>query len=309
MFKRAISNASLISSLAASQPAASQAVSQPIANAVSSQLVANAIANQQLANLVSNQATSGVFSNALANQLVSSNLGQAVSAGQFTTAVGSQFINPGLINNIGLIGPLTVPPVNPPGMPDTLTPTELQILLNALPVAQEGHVITSAHINALRTAILNLAAKIGGAALSPTQLVNFMPAFAPAEQSPTWSLKDGVAKAGPNANGGSASGWLPLQLPDGLAIQAMTVLGHKTGTITSFNVELFKVALDGTEAQAVITTALSRAADQFNVTTQASGTPPVIDNKSTGYFVTADVAYTGAESQARIFAIQVICSR
>ena len=51
-------------------------------------------------------------------------------------------------------------------MPDTLTPTELQILLNALPVAEEGHVITSAHINALRTAILNLAAKIGGTALS-----------------------------------------------------------------------------------------------------------------------------------------------
>ena len=194
-------------------------------------------------------------------------------------------------------------------MPDTLSPTELQILLNSLPVAQEGHVITSAHINSLRTAILALAAQIGGGAISPTQLLNFMPAFVPVQQSPTWTLNDGVASAGPKTGGGAASGWMPLQLPDGLTIQAMIVLGDKSGTISSFVVELFKRALDGSDPQSVITTSLVRAADQFNVTTQTSGNPPVVDNRSNGYFVTADVAFTGDTSQARIFAIQVICSR
>jgi hypothetical protein len=297
----------------------SNAVTTGMSNLISN-LVSNQAASQPAANVASNQATSNVLASALTNQFASANLSQAISSGLLNTTTGSQLLNPNLINiqqinpsllnNLGLLGPLiTLPQANPPGMPDTLSPTELQILLNALPVAQEGYVITSAHINALRTAILNLAAKIGGAALSPTQLLTFMPAFAPSDGNPAWSLKDGVAKAGPNESGGSASGWLPLQLPDGMSIQAMIVLGDKTGTITSFNIELFKLTLDGSDPQPVITTALSRAADQFNVTTQASGTPPVIDNRSIGYFVTADVAFTGNTSQARIFAIQVICSQ
>lgn len=222
--------------------------------------------------------------------------------------LGGLVFNPGLVVKPPVVLPPVTPPANPPGMPDTLTDTELQILLNSLPVAQAGNVITSAHLNALRTAILNLAAKIGGAALSPTQLLNFLPAFAPGSSGPAWSLSDGTALAVAKVGGGSASGWLPVQIPDGWAIQAMTVIGDKTGSISAFTVELFKRALDGSEPQAVMTTSLTRAADKFNVTTQASGTPPVVDNRSTGYFVTADVTYSGDTSQARVFAIQIICT-
>lgn len=222
--------------------------------------------------------------------------------------LGGLVFNPGLIVKPPVVVPPVTPPANPPGMPDTLTDTELQILLNSLPVAQAGNVITSAHLNALRTAILNLAAKIGGAALSPTQLLNFLPAFAPGSSGPAWTLTDGIALAAPKVGGGSASGWLPVQIPDGWAIQAMTVIGDKVGTLSAFTVELFKRVLDGSEPQAVMTTSLTRAPDKFTVTTQASGTPPVVDNRSTGYFVTADVTYTGDTSQARVFAIQIICT-
>ena len=259
-------------------------------------------ATQPIAQPVSSFASSNLVSNVNLAALNPSLISQ----------IGTQVIKPGLLIDpslINVIGKIPTLPVTPPGMPQTLSPTELQILLNSLPVAQEGTIITSAFFNSLRTAILALAAQIGGGAISPTQLINFLPAFTVTQQSPAWMLDDGIASAPAKAGGGSASGWLPLQLPDNLTIQAMTVLGDKSGTITSFVVELFKRSLDGSDAQGVITTSLAKAADQFNVTTQASGTPPVVDNRSTGYFVSADVTYTGDASQARIFAIQVICSR
>ena len=266
------------------------------------------VANTALLSSILSSATPSAAVSPAAAANVSATLNPNLASLVSNLNLGGLVFNPGLVVKPPVVIPPITPPANPPGMPDTLTDTELQILLNSLPVAQAGNIITSAHLNALRTAILNLAAKIGGAALSPTQLLNFLPAFAPGQSGPAWALNDGIALAAPKVGGGSASGWLPVQIPDGWAVQALTVIGDKAGTISAFTVELFKRALDGSEPQAVITTALTRAADKFTVTTQASGTPPVVDNRSTGYFVTADVAYTGDSSQARIFAIQIICT-
>src|SRR5262245_38116019 len=92
--------------------------------------------------------------------------------------------------------------------------TDLQSLVNAIPIAEDGRVITSLYHNSLRAALLAIADKLGADPASGTVTLTFAPSFFPSggNESP-WSLSEGVATKPPGAS--STRGWFPLQLPEG----------------------------------------------------------------------------------------------
>ncbi len=82
--------------------------------------------------------------------------------------------------------PAPVPPANAPA-------TRLQVLLAAIPRAEDGHIITAEYHNALRSALLAIADQfnIGLADLSFAR--TFAPAFLPIETFANWTLRSGIA--------------------------------------------------------------------------------------------------------------------
>src|SRR6266568_8430815 len=63
---------------------------------------------------------------------------------------------------------------------------DLQGLLAMIPVAEDGHVITSEHFNRLRDAIIVLAGQLGAGPVSQTFTLTFAPNFFQSGTDPTW---------------------------------------------------------------------------------------------------------------------------
>ena len=153
----------------------------------------------------------------------------------------------------------TVPPA--PVAPQTAVEidTKLQLLLNAIPIANPGNVITSEYHNALRDAVRALASRIG-LSVNPTaefKILSFAPDFLPlsdaARSSPTaanlpppnkWEItlnRAAVPTANLNINL-PVSGGCVVSLPDDASILQMIVRGERLDkdktNPKSFNVKL-----------------------------------------------------------------------
>lgn len=106
-----------------------------------------------------------------------------------------------------------------------MLPANIQALLDAIPTAEDGHVITSEYHNALRDAIRALA---GGAATPGVQEITLTlaPAFlsgsTASDDAPKWNLVPGSAH-----NSLASSGWIAVELPDGATIKSLSVLGKR----------------------------------------------------------------------------------
>jgi hypothetical protein len=104
-------------------------------------------------------------------------------------------------------------------------PADFAGLLENLPEAAEGDVISADNFNALRAAIVELAAALGGVAFYPVSTLTFSPALWPITEKAGWAYTaKGIA-----AEGGEAEGWMPLALPDRCLIEGVTVLGERSG--------------------------------------------------------------------------------
>jgi hypothetical protein len=116
---------------------------------------------------------------------------------------------------------------------------------------------------------------------------------------------------------GTAAGWFSLQLPDGVRLQNMTVLGRQAGTLQRFQVSLLRQALADPAQTALMALELANAGDPFRVPVNfqdlASGAgltavDRVIDNSAYKYLIAGSASgVTG--SLAQINAIQVVCQR
>jgi len=215
-------------------------------------------------------------------------------------------------------------------------PAQVQLFLNAIPIASDGHVITSEYHNSLRNAVLALASHLGvtvqaiefaTATLSPGFLQNdgIAGLSSPLAAAASWTISPGIA-AKPSASR-SARGWLPVQLPDGKLLQTMTVRGarrHVTRPADVFSVKLYRQALEGTNRTPVplINVALESAADPFKISQgvaadlaglglssssalQVTADFRGIDNNTYQYFVTAEVDSPEAGSEIEIYSVQI----
>jgi hypothetical protein len=198
--------------------------------------------------------------------------------------------------------------------PSTPTSVDLQLLLNAIPIAQDGNVITSEYHNALRAAVLTIANQLG-VSLSQTVTLSFAPSFLPSGVQPQWVLNNGFAS---KPTGGTAHGWFPLQLPDGARIQSMTAIGRRSGTVASFQVQLLRQPITDTDTTTLITIPLNTAGDPFTVSgnLQVAGAGPtaleeyrVVDNDNYKYLAFARLVGAAADAVVELHAIRVTFNR
>lgn len=99
--------------------------------------------------------------------------------------------------------------------------TDLATLLQQIPLAEDGKLITRDYHNSLRAALLALAGQAAAPAKAAQSLV-LVPVFTPwSERVPGWLPKQGVALAGK----GGADGFLPINLRDNEQIDSVIVTG------------------------------------------------------------------------------------
>jgi hypothetical protein len=140
----------------------------------------------------------------------------------------------------------------------------------------------------------------------PTTTLTFAPAFLPNLTNPPWLQNSGIATKGA---GPTADGWIQVHLPDGVQLQTMTVIGAKSGTMTSFNIQLVRQPLTG---GANTTLASIPAADQTDTFTLAGSVPAnlnQVDNTNNKYLVFAKIIGADATATASLNAIQIVCKR
>jgi hypothetical protein len=186
-------------------------------------------------------------------------------------------------------------------------PTDVQHALDAVPVAREGDIIASSYHNSVRAALIAIAAHLGEAPPDTETVLTFAPGLQPSGQDAPWLLLEGLAAKPTGA--GFASGWLPLQIPDGITIQKMRVIGRKAGNVAAFTVQLLRQPVADTALTPVVAAQLEQATGAFVVPVDVPAEHATVDNNAYKYIVTAEVI--GAEPQAtvQIGAIQLVCSR
>ena len=109
-------------------------------------------------------------------------------------------------------------------------PTTLNDLINAIPVAGRGDVISPESHNTLRAALVVVAAQLGATPAGGATTITFAPALLPMQGETAWDLGPGVAQKSAASNAtAEATGWLPLQLPAGALIQSLLVVAGRTG--------------------------------------------------------------------------------
>lgn len=191
---------------------------------------------------------------------------------------------------------------------------DVQGLINAIPDAQDGNVITSDYHNTIKAALQAIAGQLGTGSSGQTVTIALQPVFLPVPGSPAWGISLGfAADAGPPLS----NGWIPLNLPDGAVIQKLVVLGAKTNTGVKGFVSLLIFPIGSTGSTTLILVDLTPGGNPFTLT----GTPNVpglnptalrsaetVDNSQFKYALQAEViSPTGAAAgSVTINALQVV---
>src|SRR5215207_7572393 len=107
------------------------------------------------------------------------------------------------------------------------TSNSLVTLVNAIPTAHGGNIITPQYHNSLRNAVTALAAELGSqTGTGVTFVSSFPPIFFPEDDdsSKYWRNQRTLAT---RPTGNAAQGWFPVTLQDGARILSLTVVGRK----------------------------------------------------------------------------------
>ena len=231
-------------------------------------------------------------------------------------------------------------PSDPPDDPVSQIDVEIQLLLNAIPIANDGQVIYSEYHNSLRKALIAIANRLGLTIEPAAQLaiLNFAPNFLPIsthpEDDPAWEVTLNKAAIPLNIAGANVNvrGGFVVQMPDGADIQSMIVRGkrvddgNKDKDPKSLKVALNRIKFDLADAKPtpIIEVELKTEKSVFKkekpiVTSDLEDFDEVtkrarildrqrIKNATHQYFVTAN--YSDGDDSARfeIHSIQILCN-
>jgi len=211
----------------------------------------------------------------------------------------------------------------------------LLALLNDIPIAHPGDIITSEHHNSLRSAIRALASLVDETALTTT--FTFAPNFLPAAFEPD---EDGVPGRLPEKGeddrdwmvlfnkavvptiqqlggaGKTVKGGFIVSLPDEVLIKTLIVRGKRLDEANdaqdpkSFHVTLFRIEADknGSVSAPIITIDLSGATGTFK-RTENPGSSVRVDNEKFLYYVSAVWIDEDDSAGFEIRSVQIICER
>jgi hypothetical protein len=238
-------------------------------------------------------------------------------------------VAPGIVPGFGFTPlPFFPTPTPTPGAPasPTATASDLQILIASIPIAQEGHVISSEYHNAIRNALVAIANRLGLGPVSEEITITKAPQFMPLAGQAEWEHLYGIVQKPPGVNAGNVQGWMQLELPDGARIKRMVVFASKDPAApatplrialrrqrmvdTGTNPELIRIEVVGEEG-------LSRGIEG-DVTLPGSGAGAgaieefrIVNNREHRYLLTAELINITENPQtvAVIAGIQIVCGR
>ncbi len=196
----------------------------------------------------------------------------------------------------------------------------LRSALDAIPVAHNGAPIGSEFHNTMRAAILLLGGQTDSGSGTRATTLTFAPTFFPISDGgvtvPEWTMALGTALKPANAN--SASGWFPVQLPDGARIRQLKVHGRKVGGAPlGFSVRLMRQSLATADSTTLITLALkSITGEPFNAPPgEIPGDSPAVlqelqtvDSQRYQYLVQAVLTNAVADTEIQIYSVQITYS-
>jgi hypothetical protein len=201
------------------------------------------------------------------------------------------------------------------------TTPQLQAFLDAIPVANDGDVITPDHHNTLRTAIAQVARALDETQFARVVTQSYTPALLPvAGGGPAWRTAEGYA-VGP-ASGNQAEGWLPLELANGTSIDALTLRGKRPGAVSIWVAALRRAELAGgspidvctKEIQATTTSAdgsftVTIAPETAGLTATQAAERRLVDTTRYRYWFYTQFAGAAQASALEIRLVQVTTTR
>jgi hypothetical protein len=183
-------------------------------------------------------------------------------------------------------------------------------------------VISPESHNTLRDAVVAITTELSGVSGTTLTTAPFVPAFLPSSVGdPPWAILPGFA----HSAGSAASGWMPVQLPDGALIQRLIVVAGRTGPLEppaqmdimlqrrlihggTGAVTLAHVSLVGSSFQQAVFDAIANYAP-LGIATADQPRAQVVDNNQYNYFVEADLLGAPGGSSVSIFGVRVECQR
>lgn len=231
-----------------------------------------------------------------------------------------------VVNDKIIKPPVKPPVVSPPTgeepdeeaeKPPTEIDLEILTLLNAIPIAHVGDIITSEHHNSLRRALRAIAA--GAPDVSEQKILTFAPNFLPIskarrERQNDWEVtfNKAVVPSEMGGAGGTVNGGFAVQMPDDALIKAMIVRGKRLGDAQNpkqFGIALSRVQLDtdNFRAELLITFDLKNEAGLFKATEKPPFSKRTVDNAKFQYFITAGWEDEDDSARFEIYSMQIIC--
>lgn len=191
---------------------------------------------------------------------------------------------------------------------------DLQSLINAIPSAEDGHVITPDYHNTLRAAVMALASQSGGGTTNLNVTMTYAPVFLPVTdggvQAPQWVLALGMATR-PVDN--SAKGWFPIQLPDGARIRTLTVTGNRSGNVLACSIRLMRFTVLDATTVPLITVSLKDLNGEFVRSGEFSATIPpdfqIVDTGHYQYLISAELVRADPAAVVELYSFQVACGK
>jgi hypothetical protein len=107
----------------------------------------------------------------------------------------------------------------------------------------------------------------------------------------------------------TTQGWLGVELPDGVLVKSMTVIGRRDGNVVTFSVTLERQLITGGDFEDIIAVPLANSPALYNVTKTFQGNAGLneIDNKKYKYLIDAVVGRSQSATEAvQIYAIQLV---
>ena len=253
------------------------------------------------------------------------------------TAVASR-VSRGIETNISLAeffttqGTSNFPPASPTPTPPTpasptATASDLQVMISAIPIAEDGHIITADYHNALRLALVAIANRLGIGPVDDEITISNAPRLSPVAGAAAWDSDYGFVQKKPATAtatagaSGNVRGWMEMELPDGARIKKMMVFGTTSGTGT-LKVKLKRQKItDPTIVTDLIAIEIPDAADgskgiEGDVTVPGTGAGAVaieeyriINNREQKYLVTVELDNIDKDTSAQFSAVQIVCGQ
>ena len=186
---------------------------------------------------------------------------------------------------------------------------DIQTLINAIPDAQDGNVITSDYHNTIKTALAAMAAQLGGGAGTQAGTLTVPPNFLPVAGNTPWNVKVGFAED----SGNSSDGWIPLTLPEGVVLQQFVATGLKKNAAPAGAVNLLAIDIDSDQQNVLASISLNNVAINnpftINIPVQVKTALAgllTVQNAQFKYAIEATVNFSTAPASITLYSMQVI---